>query len=239
MKITKIHTRVFEKAMDGAFRNPRFVWTKKRSLLTFVETDAGLTGVGESWSDGGDPASISAFIALDLAPRLLGQDPRLTEQHFRRALDLTQTSTRRSQTWAGMSAIDIALWDIKSQAAGEPLWRMLGGHDPRVRAYASGGLYRDGQPVDEFAREYASFVKAGYGAVKIKVGGAALPIDVERVAKLREAAGPHARIMVDAVSNYDVPGAIAFAQAVRRYGIAWFEQPLAIRGCRRHGEGAA
>ncbi|MGL4242254.1 MAG: mandelate racemase/muconate lactonizing enzyme family protein [Beijerinckiaceae bacterium] len=228
MKITSVRTCLFEKPMDGTFRNPRFAWTAKRSLLTFVETDAGLIGVGESWADGGDPASISSFIERDLAPALIGQDPRLPERHFRRALDLTQTSTRRSQTWAAMSAIDIALWDIKSQAAGEPLWRMLGGHDPRVRPYASGGLYREGQSVDDFAREYAGYVRAGYGAVKIKVGGAPLPVDVERVAKLREAMGADAKLMVDAVSNYDVPTAIAFARAVQRYDITWFEQPLAI-----------
>jgi L-alanine-DL-glutamate epimerase-like enolase superfamily enzyme len=171
MKIADITTEVFEKALDGSLRNPRFVWTVKRSLLTFVTTDTGLIGVGESWVDGGDPESVAAFIEHDLKPRLVGQDPRLPELYFRRAIDMTQVSTRRSQTWAGMSAIDIALWDIKAQAAGEPLWRMLGGHDPRVMPYASGGLYKDGQSVDDFAQEYAAFVRQGFKAVKIKVGG--------------------------------------------------------------------
>jgi L-alanine-DL-glutamate epimerase-like enolase superfamily enzyme len=228
MKIANISTRVFERALDGSMRNPRFVWTVKRSLLTFVETDSGLTGVGESWVDGGDPSSIASFIEHDLKPALLGADPRTPELHFRRAIDMTQVSTRRSQTWAAMSAIDIALWDIKAQACGEPLWRMLGGHDPHVAPYASAGLYKEGQSTDEFAREYADHVARGYRAVKIKVGGAPLMIDVERVAKLREAMGPHAKLMVDGVSNYDVPRALAFARAVAPYDVYWFEQPVPI-----------
>jgi L-alanine-DL-glutamate epimerase-like enolase superfamily enzyme len=228
MKITDIHTKLFEKPLDGSLRNPRFVWTVKRSLLTFVTTDTGLTGVGESWVDAGDPQSVAAFIEHDLKPQLIGQDPRLPELHFRRAIDMTQVSTRRSQTWAGMSAVDIALWDIKAQAAGEPLWRMLGGHDPRVMPYASGGLYNEGQSTDAFAQEYAAFVHQGFKAVKIKVGGAPVPVDEERVAKLRAAMGPGPQLMVDAVSNYDVPTALAFARAARRHDLTWFEQPVAI-----------
>lgn len=228
MKITDIKTRVFEKKLDGSLRNPRFVWTVKRSLLTFVFTDVGLIGVGESWVDGGDPGSIASFIENDLKPLLVGEDPRLPERHFRRAVDMTQVSTRRSQTWAGMSAIDIALWDIKAQAAGEPLWRMLGGHDPRVMPYASAGLYREGQSIEDFAEEYAGYVRKGFKAVKIKVGGAPVAVDVERVAKLRAAMGPAAMLMVDGVSNYDVPTALAFARAAARHDLTWFEQPVAI-----------
>jgi L-alanine-DL-glutamate epimerase-like enolase superfamily enzyme len=228
MKIVDIRTRVFERELDGSLRNPRFVWTVKRSLLTFVLTESGHIGVGESWVDGGDAASIAAFIESDVAATLRGQDARLPELHFRRAIDKTQVSTRRSQTWAAMSAIDIALWDIKAQIAGEPLWRLLGGHDPRLTPYASAGLYKEGQSIDDFAREYADYIRRGYRAVKIKVGGAPVAVDIERVAKLREAMGPAAKLMVDGVSNYDVPTAIAFARAAQRYDLYWFEQPTAI-----------
>jgi L-alanine-DL-glutamate epimerase-like enolase superfamily enzyme len=241
MKIVDVRTRLFEKPLDGSLRNPRFVWTVKRTLLTFVTTDADLVGVGESWVDAGDPAPIASFIERELAPRLVGEDPRLPELHFRRALDMTQVSTRRSLTWAGMSAVDTALWDIKAQAAGEPLWRMLGGHDRRVMPYASGGLYRDGQSADDFAEEYAAFARQGFKGVKIKVGGAPVAVDVERVAKLREALGPEPLLMVDSVSNHDVPKALAFARAARKHDLTWFEQPVAVEDvagmARVHREG--
>ncbi len=71
-------------------------------------------------------------------------------------------------------------------------------------------------------------MRRGFRAVKIKVGGAPLEVDVERVTKLRRAIGPSAKLMVDAVSNYDVPGALAFARATRDQNLYWFEQPLPV-----------
>ncbi len=156
MKITDIRTKLYERDLDGSIRNPRFPWTKKRTLLVLVETDTGLLGAGEAWTDGASAASTISFIENDLKPVTLGLDPRTPEKHFKTAIDRAVVSTRRSQTWAAMSAIDIALWDIKGQALGEPLWRLLGGHDPRVMPYASAGLYKDGQTTDEFAEEYAA-----------------------------------------------------------------------------------
>ncbi|WP_027133027.1 mandelate racemase/muconate lactonizing enzyme family protein [Geminicoccus roseus] len=228
MKIKDIHVRAFEKPLDGTARNPRYRWTVKRTLLVLVETENGIVGSGETWVDGGSPGSLTAFIEEDLKPVLLGEDALMPERHFKKALDLTAVSTRRSQTFAAMSAIDIALWDIKGQAAREPLWRMLGGHDPQVLPYASGGLYKNGQSADAFAEEYAAYAKQGFQAVKIKVGGASLAVDLERVAKLRAALGPGPRLMVDAVSNYDVPTAVKFAKAAAPHDIYWFEQPLPV-----------
>ncbi len=226
--IRNIHVRALEKPLDGTIRNPRYRWTVKRSLLVFVETADGRTGVGECWVDGGTPGSLTAFIEEDLKPVLVGQDSDLPERHFRRAIDMTAVTTRRSQTWVCMSAIDIALWDLKAQRAGMPLWRMLGGNDPRVMPYASAGLYKVGQTADEFADEYAAYVRQGYKAVKIKVGGASHADDVERVVKLKKAMGRDARLMIDAVSAYDEPRAVAFARAVAPHDIYWFEQPLPI-----------
>ncbi len=152
MRISSIRTRVFEKPLDGSTRNAKHRWTVKRSLLVFVETDDGRIGVGEAWVDAGDPGSLVAFIESDLTPVLIGESALEPERHFKRAIELATVSVRRSQTWACMSAIDIALWDLKAQAAGEPLWRLLGGADPCVAPYASAGLYKLG-PVDRRVRE--------------------------------------------------------------------------------------
>ena len=135
----------------------------KRTLLVFVETDTGVVGVGETWADAGDPASLVAFIERDLAPVLVGESALEPERHFKRAIDLGVVSVRRSQTWAGMSAIDIALWDIKAQAAGEPLWRLLGGDSPRVEPYASAGLYKSGQRPTRLPRSMPSTSAAASG----------------------------------------------------------------------------
>ncbi len=225
-KITEIRCVVLKKKMDGSHRNPRFVWTEKQTLLVFVRTDDGLTGVGESWSDGGSAEPFVAFIDRDVAPHLVGQDADLIERYWRILLDRAIVSTRRDITYNALSAIDIALWDLRGKRAGMPLWRLLGGHDRAVLPYASGGLYKEGQSPREFGAEYAAWVARGFRGVKIKVGGAPLATDVARVAALREAVGPDTRLMVDAVSNLDVPRALAMAKAFAPYDIAWFEQPL-------------
>jgi L-alanine-DL-glutamate epimerase-like enolase superfamily enzyme len=136
-------------------------------------------------------------------------------------------SSRKSETDKALSAIDIALWDIKGKAAGLPLWRLLGGNSPRVPAYASGGLYREGQTASDFAAEHAREVERGFRAVKIKVGGASLSADLERVAAVRSAIGDEADLMIDGVASLDVPRATLLARSMATFNIKWFEQPVA------------
>jgi L-alanine-DL-glutamate epimerase-like enolase superfamily enzyme len=228
MKISDIRTRVVTKAMDGRHRNPRFAWREKQTLLVFVESDTEVLGVGEAWCGGGRPESLVAFIEQDVKPALLQQDVDAVEGLWAAALDRALVSTRRSQTWAAMSAIDIALWDLRGKQLGVPVWRLLGGQGRGPLPYASGGLYVEGQTCEAFAEEYAAYARAGYRGIKIKIGGAPLSVDVARVEALRKALGPDIRLMVDGLSVFDVPRAIALAKAIAPYGIYWFEQPVPI-----------
>lgn len=228
MRIKDVRTRVFTKALDGKQRNPRFRWTEKNTLLIFVETEDGAWGVGEAWCDGGPPASLAQFIQDDVRPALLGRDADTIEQFWTEALGRALVSTRRSQTWAALSALDIALWDLKGKRAGQPIWRLMGGAGRAALPYASAGLYVEGQSAEAFGAEYAGHIAKGFRAVKIKVGGAPLDVDIARVAALRHAIGSAPRLMVDAVSAYTVPEAIAFARAARAFDLCWFEQPVDI-----------
>jgi len=228
MKIVDIVPRVLRKEMAGGLRNPRLRWRHKQILLVFVIAEDGMVGVGETWSDGGAAEPLLAFLEQDLKPMLIGRDVDLIERFWAEALDRALISTRRSTTWQMMSAIDIALWDMRGKRCGLPLWRLLGGDGRPVLAYASGGLYRDGQDVDAFGAEYGGFVRQGFTAVKIKVGGAAVPVDAARVAAVRRHAGPEALLMVDAVSACDVPHALRLARAIAPHDIVWFEQPLVL-----------
>ena len=226
MKIAEVATRVLRTPLDGTLRNPLFRWTEKLTLLVFVRTDDGTVGVGEAWCAAGSSAAIEAFVLNDLRPELLGQDPHLTEAVMHRARRRCAMSARKSETDKGSSAVDIALWDIKGKAAGLPIWRLLGGHDAKVAAYASGGLYRDGQSPEEFAAEHAREMDLGYRGIKIKVGGAPRAVDVARVKALRDAIGPDVELMVDGVAAMEVPAAVALARALAPYDIKWFEQPV-------------
>jgi L-alanine-DL-glutamate epimerase-like enolase superfamily enzyme len=225
-RIAKVATVALRHPIDGALRNPLFKWSEKITLLVFVGTEDGTIGVGEAWCALGSPAPIEAFIKNDVEPELIGQDVTLSEAIVKSFRRRTALSSRKSETDKALSAIDIALWDIKGKLARMPVWRLLGGCDARVRAYASGGLYRDGQSPEAFAEVHAREVRSGFGAVKIKVGGASLPEDVARVGALREAIGPDATLMVDGVASLSVPRATELARALVPFRIKWFEQPL-------------
>jgi D-galactarolactone cycloisomerase len=223
-------------------------------IVVEIETDDGLVGVGEIH---GRPQAEIARILETFAPLLLGEDPLAHEPLHEMLFRLTYSrasaelaaadgqphfgSGARPQMMAAIAGIDIALWDLKAQAAGLPLWRLLGARHGSVAAYASGGYYgADGEAgVDGLVEEMARYRELGYEAVKLKVGGLAVAEDVERVRAVR-AALPECRIMLDANSAYGVEEAIEAAKAFEPFGIHWLEEPVAwfdsLFGLARVGE---
>ena len=111
-----------------------------------------------------------------------------------------------------ISAIDTALWDLMAKRRGLPLWRLLGGHDPHVPAYA-GGI--DLQfPLERLLRQTEDNLAKGFRAIKMKVGRERLAEDVERVAAMRELLGPDVPLMVDANMRWSADQAIRAARAL-------------------------
>lgn len=125
--------------------------------------------------------------------------------------------------WA-RGVVNLAMWDAKGRHAGLPVWRMLGAYARSVPVYGSGGWlsYTD----EELVAEATGYVKRGFTAVKLKVGAREAGRDIARIAKVREAVGPHIRIMIDANQGLDYPAALELARAARAHGIHWFEEPL-------------
>ena len=133
--------------------------------------------------------------------------------------------TQRAVSHGMGEAIDQALWDLAAQQAGLPLYRYLGGTDPRVRAYASGLDFHlsDAQYVAFFAQARAM----GFTAFKIKIGHPDLAWDLKRLRLLKEAVGPDPIIMVDANEAWTPKQAIRALHAYRDAGhdILWIEDP--------------
>lgn len=125
--------------------------------------------------------------------------------------------------WA-RGLVNIAMWDAWARHLGVPVWRLLGSYGTRIPAYGSGGWLS--YSLDELVAEATGYVRRGFTAVKLKVGSPEIERDVERIAKVREAVGPHVRVMIDANQGFDYPAALALAQRARAYGIHWFEEPL-------------
>src|SRR5438552_3785857 len=225
MKIVGVKVLEFRRRLDGRSWNPSFRWHERRAPLLVVETDTGLSGVGEAWSQQMQIAQVLDDLADRCAPALLGRDPSA------RASIVTQLEARAAspEAWvaaAATSAIDIALWDLAAQAAGEPLWRALGGRSGRAAVYASGGLYRDGTSRSDLAREFEAYVRLGFTAVKMKVGALPLQADFLRVRSVRDAVGDDTVLWVDAVNQLNRRTAPAWCRTLARAGVAAIQAPL-------------
>jgi L-alanine-DL-glutamate epimerase-like enolase superfamily enzyme len=225
MKIVGVKVLEFRRRLDGRSWNPTFRWRERRAPLLILETDSGLTGVGEAWSRQPRIALVLDHLAGHCAPALLGRDPLLRTQISAHL----ESAAAASEPWvaaAATSAIDIALWDLAAQAAGQPLWRALGGSSGRTAVYASGGLYRDGTSLKDLAHEFEAHADQGFTTVKMKLGALPLEADLQRVRSVRDAIGDEATLWVDAVNQLTRASAPAWCTALARVGVAAVQAPL-------------
>lgn len=227
MKIRNLVVRSPSWDLDPPLSNPVLTWRRKEVVLAFVETDTGLRGVGEGWVSGGTARALVATLEDDIAPMIVGRDPRRIAAIWEDMDSSRSIAARPGLIRAAMSAVDMALWDILARRAGLPLHQLLGGRSDRARVYASAGLYGPDKSIADLAEEMSGYVDRGFDAVKMKVGGAPLDVDAARVAAVREAIGPDRRLMVDAVCGMTTRDALALAERIRPFDIHFFEQPVA------------
>ena len=153
-----------------------------------LRDEDGVEGLGYSYTVGAGGRAIRALIEHDLQPLLEGQDGSRIEQLWHAMWWRLHFVGRGGLAAFAMAAIDIALWDLRARRAGLPLWRLLGGHDPRVSAYA-GGIDLE-FPLDELLRQTEANLERGFRAIKMKVGRPQLSEDVTRVEAMRGLLGP-------------------------------------------------
>jgi L-alanine-DL-glutamate epimerase-like enolase superfamily enzyme len=206
-------------------------------VLVWIDGADGSRGLGYTYA-----GTIGGHLVRDavldvLRPILLGGDPALIEHHWARMYQESLLIGRRGAVLRAMSAIDIALWDRLGQATGLPLYRLLGAARDSVPAYASGGYYRDGDPVEAIVAEMQDNVQLGFQDVKMKVGGAPLEVDVARVRAAREVIGPRRRLALDANNAYaSVLEARRAAAAFEPFDPWWLEEPLSPDNTAGHAE---
>jgi L-alanine-DL-glutamate epimerase-like enolase superfamily enzyme len=198
----------------------------RSAILVRIRTDDGLTGIGESACFGGGEHTVRTMIETELKPLLVGEDPLYIEKLWTKMFTRTYQHGRRGVSICAMGGVDIALWDIMGKAAGLPLYKLLGGNCDKVRGYASAGFYSATRTVDKLAKEMAGYRDEGFTAMKMKVAGAPLDTDVERVKAVREAIGPDSLLMIDANNGLTAEGAIRMARRLELYDIFWFEEPV-------------
>ena len=192
-------------------------WQFMNTLWVRVVTDQGLEGWGEGFGHACCPAT-RAVIDTQLAPMLIGQDARDIAGIRQRLTQTHHLFGRNGPHIYGLSAIDIALWDIAGKAAGLPVWRLLGGTPAaEMRAYAS--LLRYGSP-DLVAAACERALGRGYRDVKLH------EIDTPGVQAARRAMGPDAKLMVDVNCPWTVAQAIQMAREFHSSDLEWLEEPV-------------
>jgi L-alanine-DL-glutamate epimerase-like enolase superfamily enzyme len=190
-----------------------------RMPLVVVETDEGVTGVGL----GSHVQAETVFAAIE------GEDPRGVIALYDRMLRRTFKAGHAGAVFGTIGAFDTALWDIKAQLAGEPLWRLLGGRDRRVPAYASGlDIALDD---DELAGLYRTYAGHGLRAAKLK-GGLDIDRDRRRLGLVRDVlaeagGGTRPGLMLDVNENWTRKQAVRHvAELERTLDLTWIEEPV-------------
>ena len=192
-----------------------------------VHTDEGIVGIGECFRR--QPGVIKTLIEDLLKPALLGKDPTDTTLRFDDMARAASAYEMGGAVWCAIAGIDIALWDIKGKALGQPIAKLLGGMArDKIRMYAS-SMRRDMTPLQE-ARRAASFVEQGYSGYKLHsaVPGAmddGADYTIATVSEVRAAVGDDIDILVDVNGAYSVHHAMEIGKALEALGVFHFEEP--------------
>ncbi|MEM8804045.1 MAG: mandelate racemase/muconate lactonizing enzyme family protein [Pseudomonadota bacterium] len=193
-------------------------------LITATLTlDDGRSGTGYTYTGGKGGHAIKAMIDHDLAPFLIGQSPDDIDAIYDAMQWHVHYVARGGIASFAISAVDIALWDIRGKSLGQPLKQMAGGHSDRCNAYA-GGIDLN-FPLPKLLASIDGYIARGFNAVKIKIGQPTLDEDIARIKAVREHIGPERKFMVDANYAMSVDQAIAAAKAMQPHDILWFEEP--------------
>lgn len=208
--------------------------------LLKVSTDDGIIGISQF--GGFMHSATAAFIQHDLAPFLIGQDPLENERLMHQMLWKFNTRAHAGVWNFAVSAIDVALWDIKGKFYNAPVWRLLGGAQKSIPAYITFGLRAYSR--DELAEAAKYWAAKGETRLKIQVGRSNIrgvmdpsgasgehreddPAEDEaRIKAVREAVGDKAELMADANCLMKLDAAVRWCKRFERYNLMWFEEPI-------------
>ncbi len=187
------------------------------AVIVRITTDDGLLGIGEAMGRPG-PRGTAAHINEVLAPMLIGENPL----HHHAMWGAMNEQIRFAPM--GISAVDLALWDLRGKIYGDGLPNLLGGAvRESVACYASPIPYMSNPDASaDMARE---FLAAGFHALKLKIGRG-IARDMEHVEAVRATIGPNVKLLVDANGAYTVSESIALAKDLVRQDVYWLEEPV-------------
>jgi L-alanine-DL-glutamate epimerase-like enolase superfamily enzyme len=202
--------------------------TARDYTLVRVLGEDGVEGIGFCYAGSTGGELVTTAVRELLAPLLVRQDPYRVEGLWQKMYQEALLHGRAGSVMRAISALDIALWDRNARAANLPLYKYLGAfYEDTVPAYASGGYYGEGDPLETLGEEMAHYVDMGFKAVKMKVGRLDSRSEEKRVAAARDAVGAEVLLMLDANNAWaDLPTALRFMNRIEKYDPYWIEEPF-------------
>jgi L-alanine-DL-glutamate epimerase-like enolase superfamily enzyme len=223
MKVQRIEASAYRIPTDRPEADGTIAWNSTTLVLVEVSADSGNTGLGFSYAS----AEAVGLIRAVFAPLVVGNPVEDVGRAWTKMVGAVRNAGRPGVAATAISAMDVALWDLKAQALGLPLFRLPNAYRDAVPIYGSGGFTSYTEA--EVAEQLGGWVATGIPRVKMKIGkdwGTKPAEDVARVRAARRAIGPNAELMVDANGAYNAKQAISQAQFFAEEGVNYFEEPV-------------
>jgi L-alanine-DL-glutamate epimerase-like enolase superfamily enzyme len=240
MRIVDIREKTYP--ISSPIRNAYIDFSRMTLSLVAVITDVIRDGhpvVGYGFNSNGRYGQ-GTLMRERFIPRVLEADPASLMDEGGANLDPVKVWTRmytnekpggHGERSVAIGTIDMAVWDAVAKIAGQPLYELLaerygdGRPERRVFVYAAGGYYYPGKDDSQLVAEMRSYLDRGYSVVKMKIGGASLAEDLRRIESVLAILGPGQRLAVDANGRFDLDTAIAYAKALSKHDLFWYEEP--------------
>src|SRR5947209_16271518 len=240
MSVRIVDVREETKPIASAIRNAYIDFSKMTTSLVAVVTNVERNGrrvVGYGFNSNGRYGQ-GGLIRERFAPRLREADPaslldgsgeNLDPDRVWSAMMANEKPGGHGERSVAVGTLDKAVWDAIAKIAGKPLFKLLAERhgvqaNPRVFVYAAGGYYYPGKANDALRAEMRSYLERGYTIVKMKIGGASLDEDRQRIEAVLDEIGNAAQLAVDANGRFDLETAIAYAKMLCDYPLFWYEE---------------
>jgi len=209
-------------------------------LVVRLVADSGLEGWGYQCGFGPAMSALKVFVDEAILPELIGQDARMHKKWWSELYLLRHHIGLNGPAVQGVSAPEVAAWDLMAKAAGLPLWMLLGGGcRRRVLCYDTNCGWL-GYSLDELVDNMRRSVEKGFRGVKVKIGAEDFGEDLRRLEAVRKAVGDKVTVATDVNNRWDVQIALKCAPVLADFDVAWLEEPLYPFDVRGHAElGAA
>lgn len=236
-----VDVREMTASMASPIANAYIDFSKMTCSVVAVVTDVVREGrrvVGYGFNSNGRYGQ-GALMRERFAPRLLEAAPESLIDQANSNLDpfaiwdtmmANEKPGGHGERSVAVGTLDMAIWDAVAKIAGVPLYRLLadryrgGVADEKVWVYAAGGYYYPGKDTSQLQKEMRSYLHRGYNVVKMKIGGASLDEDKRRIEAVLKVVGAGDRLAVDANGRFDLDTAINYAEALKQYGLYWYEE---------------